>query len=324
MEARFTGPVRDLLAKRASWHCSNPSCGILTVGPTADDATASNLGEAAHIYGARPGSARYRDEMTDPARADVSNGIWLCCTCHKHADDDPVAHPAELLFEWRRQHERAMGMQLGQRLAAKVQDRALSAYPDAGYLAEQIILDRPASWEYKLTAELLLHMLAPARRRVRNIKNSLYAKPLVMIVDGDFIPWFRTRLSEITRQVEVIKNLAENELPYAWGEPGISGSVDDIYNASVLLRDAVNRLLDFDDLVRFTTVPERFEKANALFEGIAIPLVEEVFRVPEFIQGLFSGAPPTGYHALNLVFALPDGWTEAMNEAFDYANRWCP
>ena len=144
MDARFTGPIRDLLAKRASWYCSNPACGILTVGPTADETTASNLGEAAHIYGARPGSARYRDEMTDPARADVSNGIWLCCTCHKHADDDPLAHPAELLFEWRRQHELAMGMQLGQRLAAKVQDRALAAYPEAGYLAEQIILDRPA------------------------------------------------------------------------------------------------------------------------------------------------------------------------------------
>jgi len=322
MEARFSGPVRDLLAKRASWHCSNPACGILTVGPTADETTASNLGEAAHIYGARPGSARYRDEMTDPARADVSNGIWLCCTCHKQADDDPAAHPAELLFEWRRQHERAMGMQLGQRLAAKVQDRVLAAYPEAGYLAEQIILDRPAAWEYKLTAELLLHLLAPMRRRARNISQGLYAKPLAWISDGEFVPWFQIRMDEVMQQVEVLKNLVENELAYAWGARGVSGSVDDIYNACLLLRDAANRLLDFEDIVRSTRVSGRFEKANALFKGIALPLIEEVFRVPVFIQEVFSISEPTGQHSLNLVFALPDGWEGDMHEAFECANWW--
>jgi hypothetical protein len=322
MEARFTGPVRDLLAKRASWHCSNPACGILTVGPTADDATASNLGEAAHIYGARPGSARFRDEMTDAARADVSNGIWLCCTCHKHADDDPLAHPAELLFEWRRQHERAMGMQLGQRLAAKVQDRALAAYPDAGYLAEQIILDRPIAWEFKLTAELLLHLLAPVRRRARNINQGLYAKSLTWISDEEFVPWLQIRMDEIMQQVEVLKNLVENELAYAWGAPGIPGSVDDIYNACLLLRDAADRLLDFEDVVRSARVSDRFKKANALFKGLAVPLIEEIFRVPVFIQKIFSVSEPTGQHSLDLVFALPHGWVEDMQDAFEHAKRW--
>jgi hypothetical protein len=234
----------------------------------------------------------------------------------------PLAHPAELLFEWRRQHERAMGMQLGQRLAAKVQDRALAAYPDAGYLAEQIILDRPIAWEFKLTAELLLHLLAPVRRRARNINQGLYAKSLTWISDEEFVPWLQIRMDEIMQQVEVLKNLVENELAYAWGAPGIPGSVDDIYNACLLLRDAADRLLDFEDVVRSARVSDRFKKANALFKGLAVPLIEEIFRVPVFIQKIFSVSEPTGQHSLDLVFALPHGWVEDMQDAFEHAKRW--
>lgn len=324
MEGRFSASIVSLLAKRAAWHCSNPGCAILTVGPTADDDAVANLGEAAHIHGARPGSARFRREMTDAERAEVTNGIWLCCSCHKRVDDDPVAYPAELLFEWRRQHERAMGLQLGQRLAAKVQDRMLAAYPEAGYLAEQIILDRPTGWEFKLTAELLLHLFAPARRRLRNITEGLYAKSLTLIADSDFVPWFQTRAEEIIQQIDVIKKLMESEIPYSWGEPGQPGSVDDIYNASILFRDAVDRLLDFEDAVRSVKVPARFEPARNLLMGVAIPQVREVFRIPVFIQGLFADGIPDGNHRLEIVFTLPDRWSELVGEAFEYAKESDP
>lgn len=321
MEGRFNAPIVSLLAKRAAWHCSNPGCGILTVGPTAEEDSSTNLGEAAHIYGARPGSARFRQEMTDAERSEVSNGIWLCCSCHKRVDDDPVAHPAELLFEWRRRHERAMGLQVGQRLAAKVQDRMLAAYPEAGYLAEQIILDRPAGWEIKLAAELLLHLFAPARRRVRNITEGLYALRPTPITDDDFASWFQGKTYEITQQIHVLKNLVEKELPYAWADIGKAGSVEDIYNAAVLIRDAVDRLLDFEETVRFVRISRRFEKASDLLKGLALPQVAEVFRIPVFIQGLFANGNPTGTHCFEITFTLPDRWADLVGEAFRYASR---
>ncbi len=197
----------------------------------------------------------------------------------------------------------------------------LAAYPEAGYLAEQIILDRPIGWEFKLTAELLLHLFAPARRRVRNITEGLYAKPLSLIEDSDFVPWFQTKTDEIVQQIDVIKKLMESEIPYSWGEPGQPGSVDDIYNASILFRDAVVRLLDFEDAVRSVWVPERFEPARALLAGVALPQVREVFRIPVFIQGLFAGGIPNGTHRFEIEFALPDGWSDLVTNAFEYAKN---
>jgi len=47
---------------------------------------------------------------------------------------------------------------------------------------------------------------------------------------------------------------------------------------------------------------------NALFKGLAVPLIEEIFRVPVFIQKIFSVSEPTGHHSRDLVFALPHGW----------------
>lgn len=59
-------PTKSALAKRAAQICSNPSCRRPTSGPHHDPSKALNLGEAAHIRGAHPGSARF-DSLVDPA-----------------------------------------------------------------------------------------------------------------------------------------------------------------------------------------------------------------------------------------------------------------
>ncbi|WP_328590120.1 HNH endonuclease [Paraburkholderia acidicola] len=63
--------------------CANPDCGAVTSGQTDDPYSAVNVGEAAHIYGAHPGSARYDPRMTSDERSAISNAIWLCSNCHK-------------------------------------------------------------------------------------------------------------------------------------------------------------------------------------------------------------------------------------------------
>ena len=105
---RFLAETIETLSKRAALQCSNPDCGVLTTGPTSDTSGAINIGEAAHIYGLTEGSARFNPFMTTTERADITNGIWLCRNCHKEIDNDPGRYPAELLFEWRREHESAV------------------------------------------------------------------------------------------------------------------------------------------------------------------------------------------------------------------------
>jgi hypothetical protein len=71
-------------------------------------------------------------------------------------DDDPLRFPAELLFQWRRQHERGVAKRVGRpsdQLRDKIQEEHLRFFEGTSNLAQQIVLDRPRGWEFKLTAE---------------------------------------------------------------------------------------------------------------------------------------------------------------------------
>ncbi len=114
----FPKAVRDRVALRAAYRCSNPVCGRQTVGPSAeaDDAVA-NVGEAAHICAASSDGSRFDPRMTDDERRAITNAIWLCGSCHTLVDRDVVTYPAELLRGWKQVHERAMADTLAGRRA---------------------------------------------------------------------------------------------------------------------------------------------------------------------------------------------------------------
>ncbi len=106
----FPHRTRATLAKRVGYSCS--ICQVMTVGPSAHDSVRVNsVGVAAHIAGARPGSARYDPSMTPEQRRDINNGIWLCQLCAKKIDGDSVAWTIERL----------------QRVKAEAEQRALAA-----------------------------------------------------------------------------------------------------------------------------------------------------------------------------------------------------
>jgi len=101
----FLRKTVEELAKRAAQTCANPVCRKPTSGPHSDASRSVVVGEAAHIRGARPGSARYDPEMTDEERANPANGIWLCRECAKLIDTDPKRFPVGLLEDWKKTHE---------------------------------------------------------------------------------------------------------------------------------------------------------------------------------------------------------------------------
>lgn len=84
--------------------CSNPSCRKLTLGPKGLEGV-NRIGQAAHIRGAAPGSARYDKNMSSPERRHFDNGIWLCNLCAKKIDNDEDKYPVKLLVEWKKTTE---------------------------------------------------------------------------------------------------------------------------------------------------------------------------------------------------------------------------
>lgn len=98
----------DVLAKRAGQICSNPDCKKHTSLAHSDPSKFIILGEAAHISGQKPSTARYNPKLTPEERRHASNGIWLCRDCHKIVDADENKFPLELLKKWKEEHEESI------------------------------------------------------------------------------------------------------------------------------------------------------------------------------------------------------------------------
>lgn len=97
----FPPRVKDALAKRVNWRCSNPQCGKATAGPHSDPDKALNIGVAAHMTAAAPGGPRYDPVATAEDRISFRNAIWLCQSCAKLIDNDADRFTVALLHRWK-------------------------------------------------------------------------------------------------------------------------------------------------------------------------------------------------------------------------------
>jgi hypothetical protein len=101
MRDDFSKETKELLARRVGMKCSNPDCGQTTSGPCVDENKSINIGVAAHISAASPEGARFNDQISKEQRSSFENGIWLCQNCAKLIDNDPIAFPVSLLYQWK-------------------------------------------------------------------------------------------------------------------------------------------------------------------------------------------------------------------------------
>ena len=124
----FPKNVRDDLAKRVRYQCSNPGCKIQTIGPKEGPEGSASFGVAAHITAAAPGGPRYDAELTTEQRKNQENGIHLCANCARHIDEDPRAFPTTLLKEWKRSAEEESSRNLRNQ---RVRDRKNAYTPSA-------------------------------------------------------------------------------------------------------------------------------------------------------------------------------------------------
>ncbi|NLU91350.1 hypothetical protein [Chitinophaga sp. Ak27] len=101
MRDNFPKLIREILAKRVSFRCSNPNCKKITTGPHSTDEKAINLGVAAHITAAAKGGPRFCETMEPNERKSIKNGIWLCQSCAKLIDTDTQKYSTNELIKWK-------------------------------------------------------------------------------------------------------------------------------------------------------------------------------------------------------------------------------
>lgn len=323
-EDRFKAAVVLTLAKRAANRCSNPDCQAVTSGPADEPDRSVNVGEAAHIYGANPGSARYDPEMAPAERASISNAIWLCGNCHKIVDDDDVRYPAGLLFEWQRQHEHHIAKLVGKAGAEarrRYEERHVQEFGELSYLAERILIEKGDHWEYRLTAEVLRFEMAPVLQRWSALKRGLYIKPANRIAKMDSIPWMLDRLAESGNIAGAFSELMNVEFARSWGEPGVAGDEHLIVSTCRLFAEMCQSSLEWEERVRFAAVVDLLKPVQELFVGVAGAFIDEAAKVPTFLAERLTGEPEPGEHRLSLTLALPEGWNQAVEAALASASE---
>jgi hypothetical protein len=102
----FSSKTIKALGLRANHRCSFPGCGSSTSGPSNESPMAHvNIGVAAHIHGAAPGSRRYLPSMTPEQRSHIENGIWLCANHSIEIDRDEMRYTADVLRKMKLAHE---------------------------------------------------------------------------------------------------------------------------------------------------------------------------------------------------------------------------
>lgn len=317
-EDRFKQPVIATLAKRAANICSNPDCRAVTSGPADDPVKAVNVGQAAHIHGANPGSARFDLAMAPAGRASITNAIWLCGNCHKLVDDDEIRYPAGLLFEWQRDHARYISERVGKAGAAsrlRYESRHLEELGKLSYLAERLILEKDDQWEYRLAAEVLRFEMAPVLRRWDALKREIYMKPRDRVAVRDIPAWLSDRMNEAQKISRAFYGLLNHEFERAWGKPGVPGDDALIVGTCRLFTEVCASALAWEEQVRFVSTHEEYEPVIDLLRGVVGRVIDEAAKVPEFLAGLFSGGQASGQHTLNLVLTLPDDWSDQVTAA---------
>lgn len=137
MRDDFTITVKEELAKRVAFLCSNPGCRQPTSGPQASPSGTVNIGVVAHITAASSGGPRYNPSLSAVARASAENGIWLCQTCAKLIDSDQSRYTVEKLREWKSDAEAAAARALEQRRRPATESEGV--YLEAERLMPQLI-----------------------------------------------------------------------------------------------------------------------------------------------------------------------------------------
>jgi hypothetical protein len=120
---------------------------------------------AAHITAASPDGPRFNAALTAEQRKAPENGIWVCQTCAKLIDNDPIRYSVEKLLDWKAN---------GELLAI----RELEAGAGASYL-QRIT---PAGPPYAKIEQMMPELLAEMKNDIR--ENPLYRELITLEKHG--------------------------------------------------------------------------------------------------------------------------------------------
>jgi len=112
----FDEKTKEIIARRAGFKCSFPSCNKTLVGPGVNNNESITIGECAHIFSAVPKGPRTDGGLDESELKRPENGIYLCRNHHKIVDRKAKdnKYTSDLLTRYKNRHEFLISAELGE------------------------------------------------------------------------------------------------------------------------------------------------------------------------------------------------------------------
>jgi len=180
--------------------------------------------------------------------------------------------------------------------------------------AQRLVFNRPAGWEYLLTAELLRSKLIPIKRKFTDLERGLIYRRTTSLQGEDFINWVGVMCTDLASLIRIASKAITQEIPNSWGLPGVAGDPLEIKHATDILISFCNGLLEWEVEVRSVVPPNPLQPLKQKMEGWTSQLLEEVVSFPDKLEEPFNQPNPTGQYDIHLIFKEPPGLAEARAE----------
>lgn len=300
----YSDTTKKALFALSFGRCYFPDCANRVVEMAGE--TPIVTAQIAHIRAAKKGGPRYDENMTDEERRSFSNLLVLCTFHHRLIDTKPTGdnYPAELLQEWKEQHEG----QLSKDLAALTEED-LTEFLNS--TLEELIAETKS--ELLAAIEKVEAISRESAELLRTLVNKTFSSPAI---DPDTVavlaestqafnnlPDHAPVLLESSRRFDHLPDHASmlhesaqgllNLLDYA---PMLQETTHDLKNAVAEMKQTIQRAERLETSSYFSTINTATSKMESISDDIT-----------ESIQGLRAiSAAPLGTRP-------PDRWTYIRN-----------
>ncbi|MBW9091417.1 hypothetical protein JNB91_26800 [Rhizobium wenxiniae] len=151
----------------------------------------------------------------------------------------------------------------GERIRYEVEKASIHFLDGYPQIVQRIATDKPIGWEWRLAAELLRYLSAPHVKRFHNLLAGHYYRPYPRITSEDFAGWLAGRAHIMANLISPLAPLYDR-LIAAFGPPGQSGDMEEIHDVCVLLSEVMSEIVNHEETLRFTQVPEEGEELRQI------------------------------------------------------------
>ncbi len=204
--------------------------------------------------------------------------------------EEEIKYSSNILYRWREKHEEFVLSELGNKvdeIELEEIKKHIANFENLPPIVRRIVIDKPEGWEWRLASELMKYYNASFFRRLDDLKNGLYTKSQSFVSKDEIEKWVNVRMVELSKLSSPVPLLLER-LNQSFGKPGESGDIREIHHVTILIRDSIKNVIDFEENIYFVNFPEKYDSILQLFKDTLGSQVKKLSSIPEKLDYVVS------------------------------------